>query len=163
LSAWQPTVFTRILIVGVWAALALAACNPAPEPGEALTPATPVPSLPPTGPARTSTAAPTGTPPAGQTPATEMPPASTPNPPEVEQARADLAQRLNVLPTDVEIVSVQEIAWSDASMGCPQPGLNYVQVETPGWLIQLAHAGQAYAYHSGGGQPPFLCEQTLPG
>jgi hypothetical protein len=82
--------------------------------------------------------------------------------PEVDQARADLAQRLSVPAAGIDVLSVQEVTWSDTSMGCPQPGMDYLQVETAGLLIQFTHAGQAYNYHGGGGQPPFLCEQSFP-
>ena len=130
---------------------------------DALTPGTPLPTMRPTDPTRTPTAMPTGAAaPTPTVPATALPPELL-GLPEVEQARADLALRLNVPPEDIEIVEVQEVEWTDTSMGCPQPGVDYLQVVTPGLLIRLNYAGQTYAYHSGGGQPPFLCEQSFPG
>ena len=36
----------------------------------------------------------------------------------------------------------------DGSLGCPQPGMNYVMMITPGYLIMLEANGQAYEYHT---------------
>ena len=81
--------------------------------------------------------------------------------PAVEQAKADLALRLSVSPAEIDVVSVQPMTWTDSSMGCPQPDMAYLQVLVEGFLIELSHAGQFYRYHSGGGQPPFLCEPSF--
>jgi hypothetical protein len=83
--------------------------------------------------------------------------------PVVDPAKADLAARLSVTPDAIEVVAVQAMTWSDTSMGCPDPTMSYLQVLTDGHFIQLAYAGQVYNYHSGGGRPPFLCEQPLGG
>ena len=90
------------------------------------------------------------------TPATER---KTP----VEQAAADLAERLSVDVTQIEVVAVEDVAWPDAGLGCPQPGMMYAQVVTPGMRIILAVDGQEYTYHSGRNQPPFLCEKPQSG
>jgi len=77
-----------------------------------------------------------------------------------EQTRAacaDLAQRLGVHPSDVVVVRVEEVTWRDGSLGCPQPGMAYPQVLTPGHRFVLEHAGRRYEYHSGGRRGPFLC------
>ena len=83
--------------------------------------------------------------------------------PEVAQAQADLAQRLSISPDDISVVEVLPQTWTDTSMGCPQPGMDYLQVLVEGLLVRLDYAGQVYAYHSGGGQPPFLCQAPAPG
>ena len=78
--------------------------------------------------------------------------------PQVAQAKADLAQRLNVAPGDIEVVLVEDVVWPDGSFGCPQPGMAYAQVLQEGLRVLLRYGGNEYAYHSGGAQPPFLCE-----
>jgi hypothetical protein len=83
--------------------------------------------------------------------------------PQVSQAQADLASRLGAAPADITVVNVEPRTWSDASMGCPDPNMSYAQVPQDGLLVQLAHAGQIYNYHSGGTIPPFLCVQSLTG
>ena len=79
----------------------------------------------------------------------------------VQQATADLAQRLNLTPAEIEVVEVQSVTWGDTSMGCPQPDMRYKQVPQDGLLIKLKANGQVYEYHSGGSREPFLCEQTI--
>jgi hypothetical protein len=79
--------------------------------------------------------------------------------PFVDQAKTDLAQRLNVEAAAIVVVSAELVEWSDASLGCPQPGMVYAQVPTDGSLIVLSHGGAEYRYHTGGSEyTPFLCE-----
>ena len=72
----------------------------------------------------------------------------------------DLAQRLGVPADQIAVDEVSAVTWPDASLGCPQPDMMYAQVLTEGLLISLSVGGETYAYHSGGNQSPFLCEQT---
>jgi len=65
-----------------------------------------------------------------------------------ELARAALAQELAIAATDITIVAVEATEWRDSSLGCPKPGMNYLQVITPGYKITLAAQGQRYEYHS---------------
>ena len=76
----------------------------------------------------------------------------------LEQAKADLAERLGVPVDDVTVVSSEEVTWPDSSLGCPQPGMMYAQVLTEGSRILLSAGGRTYEYHSGGQRAPFLCE-----
>jgi hypothetical protein len=68
----------------------------------------------------------------------------------VQAAKNDLARRLNVRPESVELAgSVEEVTWPDSSLGCPEPGMNYAQVLTPGYRIKLQSGGKVYEYHTG--------------
>ena len=108
--------------------------------------------------------------PATPTPTVELeeePVMSTPSPeptppsgsgPLVEQARQDLAQRLDIAPAEIEVVSMESVVWPDSSLGCPQPGMAYTQVLRDGYRIQLRAGGKIYFYHGGGSRGPFLCE-----
>lgn len=78
--------------------------------------------------------------------------------PQVNAAITDLAARLNVAPTQIEVVSVEAVVWPDGSLGCPQPGMLYPQVLQEGLRIRLAVAGVIYQYHSGERRAPFWCE-----
>jgi hypothetical protein len=90
----------------------------------------------------------------------------------VALARQNLASRLGYGPeqADSGILVVQATAqeWPDASLGCPQPGMMYAQVITPGYQIILEAAGRRYDYrapmrHDG---PVRLCtpqKATAPG
>ena len=74
------------------------------------------------------------------------------------QARDDLAGRLNVRPDQIKSVSAEPLMWPDTSLGCPQPGMMYAQVVTPGYRILLEHEGREYDYHAGRGRV-LLCEK----
>lgn len=75
----------------------------------------------------------------------------------VLQAKQDLAKQLSVNIDQISLVEVQEVTWPDSSLGCPQPGMMYLQVLVDGHLIRFRATGQIYEYHSGGNRPPFLC------
>jgi len=78
--------------------------------------------------------------------------------PLVSQAKEDLAERLGVPVTKIELLKIEEVTWRDGSLGCPQPGMLYTQALVNGSKIQLVHNGTIYQYHSGRGGAPFLCE-----
>lgn len=70
----------------------------------------------------------------------------------VQLAKEDLARRLGLGPEEITVVSVEAVEWRDTSLGCPQPGMMYAQVITPGFLVLLEADERQYKYHSGGGQ-----------
>ena len=76
----------------------------------------------------------------------------------VDQAKSDLAERLGIETSEIELLKIEEVTWRDGSLGCPQPGMMYTQALVNGSLIQLLHNGTIYQYHSGRGGTPFLCE-----
>ena len=76
----------------------------------------------------------------------------------VTQAKDDLAKRLNINADQITLVQAQTVTWPDGSLGCPQPGMMYIQVQVDGLLIQLRAKGEIYEYHSGGNRAPFLCK-----
>jgi hypothetical protein len=79
-------------------------------------------------------------------------------PGDVGRAVDDLAAALGVAGEEVEVVAVEEVTWRDGSRGCAEPGQMYTQALIDGLRITLRAAGRTYEYHSGGGQPPMLCE-----
>ena len=80
--------------------------------------------------------------------------------PLIQMARADLAGRLGVAEDEIEVLEARAVVWPDASLGCPQPGMAYIQIPFDGGLIRLEAAGLEYNYHTGGGEGPFLCEPS---
>ncbi|HSQ40067.1 MAG TPA: hypothetical protein VLM78_07885 [Anaerolineales bacterium] len=63
--------------------------------------------------------------------------------------RALIGERLRIAPAELTLVSVEQIIWPDASLGCPQPGMMYAQVLTPGWRVVFADAtGRQYDIHT---------------
>ena len=81
--------------------------------------------------------------------------------PFIEVAAVDLARRLDVGRSGIVTISATLVTWSDASMGCPLPGMEYAQALQDGALIELGVNAKVYRYHSGGERQPFLCNQPL--
>ncbi|MCI0549989.1 MAG: hypothetical protein L0287_03465 [Anaerolineae bacterium] len=78
----------------------------------------------------------------------------------IEKAKEDLAQRLSISVTQISLVQAAGVVWPDSSMGCPQPGMVYLQVPEDGALIILQADGKVYKYHYGGSRGLFLCEMV---
>ena len=66
----------------------------------------------------------------------------------IEKTQEDLAQRLSVPITQITLDEATEVEWSDSSLDCPQPGMEYLQVITPGYRIVLQVNNQVYEYHT---------------
>ncbi len=88
---------------------------------------------------------------------TTMPASEEQQLPIVAPAREDLARRLGVDPGELEVVSFEEVAWPDGSLGCPEPGMSYTQAVVEGSKVVLGHDGRVYVYHAGDDDQPFLC------
>ena len=92
------------------------------------------------------------------------PPRSAPDDPAdsalegIEEALADLASRLGVDDSAIEVLDARDVTWRDGSVGCPEPGLAYTQAEVPGSLIVLRSGASSYRYHAADGGPWFFCE-----
>ena len=79
----------------------------------------------------------------------------------VDMATADLATRLSFPVSDIDLVEAKAVVWPDSSLGCPQPGMQYLQVPEDGALVILQANARPYEYHNGGSRGLFLCEQTF--
>ncbi len=82
--------------------------------------------------------------------------------PLVELAKADLADRTGIDKEQITVVSVKAVDWPDASLGCPEPGMFYAQVITPGYKVVLSHDGERYEYHTDRSSRVVLCQQQSP-
>jgi nucleotide-binding universal stress UspA family protein len=80
--------------------------------------------------------------------------------PRVRATVSDLARRLGVAEAAIEVTEARAVTWPDASYGCPEPGMMYVQRPVDGSLVVLAYAERRYEYH--GGTPLTLCEHPHP-
>jgi hypothetical protein len=108
-------------------------------------------------------------PPNGEETAVDPTPSSSPSsspsspsssaPADAVRAAEDLAATLDVGVDEVEVVSTEEVTWRDGSRGCAKPGEMYTQALVDGLRITLSAGGRTYEYHSGGSQPPMLCEK----
>lgn len=109
------------------------------------------------------------------TPSTEGPTAmetetnpSLPNPARpdpqllIDKAKEDLARRLSISVEEIELVEIDQVLWPDASLGCPQAGQVYAQVQNAGYQIRLAHDGDEFEYHANIHGLVFYCENPTP-
>ncbi|MCZ6616531.1 MAG: hypothetical protein O7E57_00250 [Gammaproteobacteria bacterium] len=76
----------------------------------------------------------------------------------VDLAKKDLAARLSISDQQIEMLQSEFLTWRDSSAGCPQPGMQYLQVLTKGSRILLKANNATYRYHNSGNHPPFLCK-----
>ena len=61
---------------------------------------------------------------------------------------ADLAKRLEISINEISVVQARAVEWNDGSLGCPQPGMMYIQVITPGFRVVLLAEDQIFDYHT---------------
>ncbi|MBI3958511.1 MAG: hypothetical protein HY328_06855 [Chloroflexi bacterium] len=66
----------------------------------------------------------------------------------IERAKAEAATLARSSAESVQVVSVEGVDWSDSSLGCPQAGMMYAQVITPGYKIVLESGGRTYEFHT---------------
>jgi hypothetical protein len=45
------------------------------------------------------------------------------------------------------VTRAEPVTWHDSSLGCPQPGIQYLQVLTPGYQVELHGAQENYLVH----------------
>jgi hypothetical protein len=68
--------------------------------------------------------------------------------PAAAAALAHLVNELGLSPQDVTILSIEEVEWRDGSLGCPEPGMVYIQAIIPGYRILLEANGETYEVHT---------------
>lgn len=73
-------------------------------------------------------------------------------------AKKDLAEQFEVVEDEIKVVSVKAVVWPDGSLGCPQPGMVYAQVLTPGFQILLSYQGVETEYHSDDNDTVVKCD-----
>ncbi len=79
---------------------------------------------------------------------------------EIEEAAVSyLAAEIDASPQEIEVLEMEAVEWSDASLGCPQEGEMYAQVITPGYRLLLAAGGEEYNIHTDrSGDRIIICE-----
>ena len=80
----------------------------------------------------------------------------------VEKAKTDLAARLSIPVIEISLKEAEGVIWPDSSLGCPQKGMAYAEVLTPGYLILLEYADRKYEYHAGKGPEVYYCPNPTP-
>ena len=65
-------------------------------------------------------------------------------------AKFDLTLKTGIDIADIKTKSITENNFEDASLGIPDPGVDYASVVTPGYIIILEADGETYQYHASG-------------
>jgi len=69
-----------------------------------------------------------------------------------------LARDLAIDAAAITFVSAAAVEWNDSSLGCPKPGLSYLQVITPGYRMVFEAQGRTYEYHTDMGKRVVRCD-----
>ena len=80
----------------------------------------------------------------------------------VQLAKESLARKFKINEDQINLFSVETMTWPDASLGCPQEGIDYAQVVTPGFQISLEAMGQIFSYHTNDTDRVMLCDMRSP-
>lgn len=84
----------------------------------------------------------------------------------VERAVMVVAAELSLSPKAVTVEGVKRVNWPDTGLGCPLPGMVYLQKVTPGFQVTLSAAGTEYAVHMDAAGTAIICSPDgtpLPG
>lgn len=77
----------------------------------------------------------------------------------VAAARAQLSQQLGAAADMITVVSADAVEWPNTALGCPEPGMLYAQVITPGYKVVLAWGDRRYNFHADRSGNMKLCNQ----
>jgi len=124
-------------------------------------------TMPPSIPTARNTGAPTATASPFQEDIPQMTQTLIPNFPSgfqslIDEAKDDLARRLSIPVSQIILVEAKDVIWPDSSLGCPQEGMMYAQVLTPGYLIRLKYDVRDFEYHAGRGGSLTYCKNPSP-
>ena len=70
-----------------------------------------------------------------------------------------LAADLKIPKEKIQVDTIRAVDWSNSSIGCPKPGVAYLEVITPGHKVTLRADGQIYVVHEAK-QRAFVCHDT---
>ena len=84
------------------------------------------------------------------------PEAATP----VAEIVGDLEARTGADPSAVEVLRAEAVTWRDSSLGCPEPGMMYMQALVEGYWVILRYAGESHDYRATRGGRFVLCTQS---
>jgi hypothetical protein len=62
----------------------------------------------------------------------------------------EILRTAGVDPSLLTVTRAEPVTWHDSSLGCPQPGIQYLQVLTPGYQVELHGAQGNYVVHVAG-------------
>lgn len=75
---------------------------------------------------------------------------------------ADAAERLEVDQSELSVDEAVAVVWSDGSLGCPEPGQDYIQVLIEGYRVVVSAYGETLDYRLDQRGHFRLCESGMP-
>jgi hypothetical protein len=78
-----------------------------------------------------------------------------------ERARAVVAARVGIASEDVQVISVLARDFPDSSLDCPEPGMSYLQVITPGHQVIVEADGRRFDVRVSGASAR-ICHRRKP-
>ena len=81
----------------------------------------------------------------------------------IRAAVETFATELDIDPDSVEVISADSVTWPDASLGCPQPDMMYIQVLTEGLRVKLRSGSVEAEYHTDMSTQVTRCDDAFPG
>lgn len=78
-------------------------------------------------------------------------------------AVADLVNnyRTDLTPSNISVVSVEQMQWPNSALGCPEEGTAYTEAIVPGYVIKLTAAGEEFEYHADNQGNVVTCDPKL--
>ena len=80
----------------------------------------------------------------------------------VSQAKQKLSQKFQLNIADISLFSVAPAEWPDSSLGCPQPGVLYQPVVTPGYQMVFESGRRTFVVHTGQSSQVLICTVRAP-
>ena len=74
----------------------------------------------------------------------------------------DVARDAGVSREQVRVLSAEAVTFSNAGLGCEQPGIAYTQVQVDGYRVVLEAGGVSYDYRGTGSRPARRCLKPTP-
>ena len=71
----------------------------------------------------------------------------------------EAAKLANVPPQELVIVRAEAVVWNDGSLGCPEPGMEYMQALINGYWVVIRAARQTYDFRLDRGGSFRLCPE----
>ena len=63
-------------------------------------------------------------------------------------ARENLAETLELDSETIDVIDITLITWTNSSLGCPLPDVDYREIEIIGYRLLLKSGGEYYRYHA---------------
>ncbi len=77
----------------------------------------------------------------------------------ISAAVSDLSSRTGVAEDSIKVRHARAVNWGSSAVGCPRPGMEYMQVIVPGFQVLLEANGTVYRYHGERKGALFFCPE----